>query len=136
MDEGICLNMPELGHYPLVHYTYLASVQWHGWAPNQNHQTRFDGHGYYKHTKLGLIVTHDIFWVSMWHSNQHKIFTFYCVSKMFTKLTIDNNLNRLHIVFYESIGPKVMARHMVQKMQLIIEVHRSLFKNVKHVQKK
>lgn len=61
---------------------------------------------------------------------------FIVLARCSLKLTIDNNLNRLHDVFYESIGPKVMAKHMVQNMQLIIEVHRSLFKNVKHVQKK
>jgi hypothetical protein len=32
------------------------------------------------------------------------------------KLTIDNTLNRLHDVFYEFVSPKVMAKHMVQKM--------------------
>jgi hypothetical protein len=52
------------------------------------------------------------------------------------KLTIDNNLNRLHDVFYEYVGAKVMAKYMVQKTLLIVEVHRSLLKNVEHVQKK
>ncbi len=127
--------MPKLGHYPLVHYTYLASMQWHGWTLNQNHQTRFDGHGYYKHTKLGLIVTHDTFGYQCGIQTNTKYSPFIVLARCSPKLTIDNNLNRLHDVFYESIGPKVMAKRMVQKMQLIIEVHRSLF-NVKHAQKK
>jgi hypothetical protein len=57
----------------------------------------------------------------MWHISQHQIFTFYT-----SKLTIDKSFNRLCDAFDEFVGLDVMAEQMVQKMQFIIEVHKSL----------
>jgi len=51
-------------------------------------------------------------------------------------MTIDNNLNGLCDIFDEHVGLEIAAKQMVLKMQLITNVHKSLLKNVKHVQKK
>ncbi len=52
------------------------------------------------------------------------------------RLTIDNNFNGLCYVFDEFVSLEVTAKQMVQKMQLIVVLHRSLLENVKHAQKK
>jgi hypothetical protein len=52
------------------------------------------------------------------------------------RLTIDNIFNGLCDVFDEFAGLEMMAKQMVQKMQLIVILHRSLLENVEHAQKK
>ncbi len=52
------------------------------------------------------------------------------------RLTIDNNFNGLCDVFDEFVGLEVTVKQMVQKMQLIAVLHRSLLENVEHAQKK
>jgi hypothetical protein len=53
-----------------------------------------------------------------------------------SRLTIDNNFNGLCDVFDEFASLEMMVEQMVQKMQFIVVVHRSLLENVEHAQKK
>ncbi len=79
----------------------------------------------------------------------HILFGYYCgvqastkyspfvvLIKRIPRLTIDNNLNNLCDMFDEHVGPEVMAKQIVHKMQLIVNVHKSLLKNVEQDQKK
>jgi hypothetical protein len=52
------------------------------------------------------------------------------------RLTIDNSLSGLCDVFYEHANLEVIPNQMIIKMQLIASVHKFLFENVEHVQRK
>ncbi len=46
------------------------------------------------------------------------------------KLIVDNSLNELCDVVDEHVGSEVMAEHMIQKMQLVSCIHKSMLENV------
>ncbi len=65
-----------------------------------------------------------------------KYFPFMVFTGYTPKFTIDNSLSGLCDVFDEQESLKIMANQMILKMQLIASVHKSLFENVEHVQRK
>ncbi len=52
------------------------------------------------------------------------------------QLTIDNNLNGLSVIVNEQVGHEAMVEQMIQKMQLVVSIHKSLLENVEQAQKK
>jgi DNA polymerase sigma len=53
-----------------------------------------------------------------------------------SKLTINNNLNGLCVIFDEHVCLEIVAKQMVLNMHMIANVHKSMLENVEHVQKK
>jgi hypothetical protein len=51
-------------------------------------------------------------------------------------LTVDNSLNGLCVIVDEQVGHKVMAEQMINKVQLVTNIHKVLLENVEQAQKK